>query len=113
MGRGVRWAVIFGGLGLVLVGGSAGAGPAPDASTPAGQTTTPLDLSIRSAPLGVETLTPTLDSLGLGPMRAPTGGGSTRAPSTTTQIGRGVYLTVDPNCYPGEDLLRRPIRPRR
>ena len=103
-----------GALGLALLSGSAGAGPVPAPPTPADQPPAPLDLSIRSRALGVETGAPTLDTLGLGPAKAPTGAGSTRAPSTTTEIGRGVYLTVSPTCYPGEDNLfpaRRSIRP--
>ena len=105
-----------GALGLALLAGSAGAGPAPTPSTSADQAPAPLDLSIRSRALGVENGAPTLDTLGLGPAKAPTGVGGTRAPSTTTEIGRGVYLTVSPTCYPGEDNLfptRRAIRPRR
>ena len=104
-----------GALGLALLAGSVEAGTAPTPSTP-DQAPAPLDLSIRSRALGVETGAPTLDTLGLGPAKAPTGAGSTRAPSTTTEIGRGVYLTVSPTCYPGEDDLfptRRAIRPRR
>ena len=105
-----------GALGVALLAGPVGAGTVPAPPTSADQAPAPLDLSIRSRALGVETGAPTLDTLGLGPAKAPTGAGSTRAPSTTTEIGRGVYLTVSPTCYPGEDDLfptRRAIRPRR
>jgi hypothetical protein len=84
-----------------------GAAPASDAS---------LILSIRARALGV-----LQDAGQLGEddrVKAPTGAGSTRMPSGTTEIARGVYLTVMPSCIPGVDEpflppLRRPIPRRR
>jgi hypothetical protein len=69
-----------------------------------------LDMSMRGEALGMEVRPPTLDTLGLGPVRAPTGSGSVRAPSATTEIGRGVYLTVSPSCIPGVDEPLFPAR---
>jgi hypothetical protein len=65
-----------------------------------------LDLSIRAQSLGVAPL-PSGDgaSLGLETMKAPTGAGSTRWPSRTTEVARGVYVGIQPLCLPGEDIF--------
>ena len=95
---------------LVPVLGLAGPASGPTQPPPA------LDMSMRNEALGVEVRPPTLDSLGLGTTRVPTGDGSARMPSATTQLGRGVYLTVTPSCIPGVDEplfpARRPVPPR-
>ncbi len=53
-----------------------------------------LDLSIRARALGLVPEPFSAGTLGLEPMRAPTGGGTTRMPSAATGRERGVYLSV-------------------
>ena len=76
-----------------------------------------LDLSIRARALGVTSEPWTESSLGLEPQKAPTGAGSTRMPSATAEIGRGIYIGLMPACVPGVDDFRvpapRPGRPTR
>jgi hypothetical protein len=92
-------------LALLAVAGSlvVAAAAADDA---AAQGAGGLDLSIRARSLGVVP-EPTGEAapLGLETMRAPTGAGSTRWPSRTTEVARGVYVSVEPLCLPGEDGL--------
>jgi hypothetical protein len=93
-------------LAVTVMGGTAYAGSDPTGAAgtvqppgTAGQDASLL-LSIRSlavspthftAPAEVERVT------------APTGAGTTRWPSATTQVGRGVYISVMPVCIPGVD----------
>jgi hypothetical protein len=95
-------------LAAALLGGAAyaGSGPTagggtPPAPTP-GQAELPLVLSIRALSLGQE-----LPLLGDGGqmerVKAPTGAGTSRWPSATTPVGRGVYISVMPACIPGVD----------
>ena len=87
---------------------AAGALQAP--STPSPESELPLALSIRALSLGQPSF---IDSGDVERVRAPTGAGTSRWPSATTPIGRGVYLNVMPACIPGVDepLLPRPQRP--
>jgi hypothetical protein len=94
-------------LAATLMGGTAYAGSDPTGAAgtvqppgTAGQGDAALLLSIRSlavsptqftAPAEVERVT------------APTGAGTTRWPSATTPVGRGVYISVMPVCIPGVD----------
>lgn len=81
----------------------------PDAVVPGG-----LDLSIRARALGVAPEPQGAATLGLEPMRAPTGAGSMRWPQPVTEVGKGVYISVEPVCLPGADPFPlRPPRPRR
>jgi hypothetical protein len=65
-----------------------------------------LDLSIRARSLGVvPEPTEEAATLGLETMRAPTGAGTTRWPSRTAEVARGVYVGIEPLCLPGEDGL--------
>jgi hypothetical protein len=100
-------ALLLLGTALTVVAPVAGlAGPASAPTPPPNS----LDMSMRSEVLGIEVRPPTLDSLGLGPVKPPMGSGSTRMPSATTEIGRGVYLTVTPSCIPGVDEPLFPAR---
>jgi hypothetical protein len=90
-----------------VVAGLAYAGTAPgptDGGTPAPSTATPGDLplvlSIRALSVGPAPLTETGDGERV---RASTGAGTTRWPSASTQVGRGVYISVMPACIPGVD----------
>jgi hypothetical protein len=80
----------------------------PDAASSGG-----LDLSVRARALGVAPDPHAASSLGLEPMKAPTGAGSSHWPRPVTELSRGVYISVDPLCLPGADPL--PVRrtPRR
>ncbi len=85
---------------------------APPAARPDADPVPPgsLDLSIRARSLGlVPPDSQGAATLGLEPMRAPTGSGTTRMPSTVTELAPGVYFYVAPACVPGED----PLSPRR
>jgi hypothetical protein len=106
-------------LAVTLLGGVAEAGsdpttaqgslPAPSA---AGQAELPLVLSIRA--LSLEQA-PLVESGEMGRVTAPTGAGTSRWPSATTPVGRGVYISVMPACIPGVDepLWPGPHRGRR
>lgn len=113
--------IVLGGLLLVvtMAGGPSAddASPAADASAP-GAPPSPVPsllLSIRVRALGIETApAPELSSsLGLETVKAPTGAGTSRMPSTTTELARGVYLTVMPVCLPGVDEVGFPPAARR
>lgn len=91
-----------------LAGGLAHAGSDPVrteepglAASGAGPGAAALLLSIRARALGLVQDGAADD--GFEPMRAPTGEGTTRMPSATTELARGVYLTVSPVCLPGVD----------
>jgi hypothetical protein len=96
------------GVGVLAWTALAQAAPPAGASDPSER----LDLSIRARGLGITPMTPTLENLGLESAKAPTGAGSLRMPSATTEISPGVYFTVAPTCLPGEDALgRRAVPP--
>src|SRR5262245_58187211 len=106
-------------LGLVAVGlaASAYAGnpPATSESTSsapavAPQDQVPMALSIRALSLGQPAFTDTGD---LERVRASTGAGTSRWPSATTHVGRGVYISVMPGCIPGVDEPALPGTSRR
>ena len=104
-------------LGLAGLGSAAPPG-APPAASPEPDPTRPgsLDLSIRARSLGlVPPESQGAAALGLEPMKAPTGAGTTRMPSAVTELAPGVYIYVAPACVPGEDPLspRRPGTSRR
>ena len=111
------WWVGVGLLTAVLAAGSAyadsppatseGTVPAPG-TQPEGEV--PLALSIRALSLGQPSLTDTGD---MERVRASTGAGTSRWPSASTQVGRGVYISVMPACIPGIDEPLRPATPRR
>src|SRR5262245_33424100 len=101
-----RVAVVIGAGLLTLVGLAHGA-PVGESSDPGER----LDLSIRARGLGVAPMTPTLENLGLETVKAPSGAGSIRMPSATTQIAPGVYFTVDPTCLPNDDPFARRVVP--
>ena len=102
-----QWLFVAVLVGLPLLGGAAYAGsdpaavqgtvPAPSAPI---QAELPLVLSIRALSLGQ---TPFAETGGMERIRASTGAGTSRWPSNTTQIGRGVYISVMPSCIPGVD----------
>ncbi len=101
------WLVAASALAGVLLAGPAvlEAGPvgaADQASPPAAAppSDSSLILSIRARALGVVQDGPLGED---DRVKAPTGAGSTRMPSSTTEIARGVYLTVMPSCIPGVD----------
>ncbi|MBI2468953.1 MAG: hypothetical protein HYV62_14260, partial [Candidatus Rokubacteria bacterium] len=77
--------------GLLLAGAPA---HAQDATPPAA--TGGLDLSIRARALGIvpDAGTSGAGTLGLEPMRAPTGAGATRMPQAASGRERGVYVGV-------------------
>ena len=94
-------------LAATLVGGAAYAGSDPTTAqgalpTPSapGQGEMPLVLSIRALSLGQ---TPLAESGDMERVRASTGAGTSRWPSATTPIARGVYISVMPACIPGVD----------
>ena len=60
----------------------------------------PLVLSIRALSVGKPTFTDTGD---LERVRASTGAGTSTWPPASTQVGRGVYISVMPGCIPGVD----------
>jgi hypothetical protein len=117
MKAGVVAAIVALLTGLLAGSAQAGADPAradavgpPAPGAPGGAA---LLLSIRARALGLTQEAVPDD--GLEPMRAPTGEGTTRMPSAaTTELARGVYLTVSPVCLPGVDepLFPSPARPR-
>ena len=74
-----------------------GALPAPGAP---GRAEVPLVLSIRALSLGQ---TPFAETGEMERVRASTGAGTSRWPSPSTPIGRGVYISVMPACIPGVD----------
>jgi hypothetical protein len=103
-------------LAAMLLGGAAYAGSDPTAApgtlpapTAPGQAEVPLVLSIRALSLGQTPLTETGE---LERVKAPTGAGTSRWPSSSTQVGRGVYISVMPACIPGVDEPLWPGVPR-
>ena len=95
-------------LAATLVGGAAYAGSDPTTAqgtlpTPSapGQGEMPLVLSIRALSLGQQT--PFVESGDMERVRASTGAETSRWPSATTPIARGVYISVMPACIPGVD----------
>jgi len=60
----------------------------------------PLVLSIRALSVGPTTFTDTGD---FERVRASTGAGTSKWPAASTQVGRGVYISVMPGCIPGVD----------
>ena len=95
----------------ILVGLAYGGNDAPPAGSAASSAPDALlDLSIRGRALGISADPVTAPTLGLAPGRAPTGAGSLRMPSATTQLGRGVYVSVSPTCIPGVDDFPVPGR---
>ncbi len=109
------WSTTFGvSLALALLGSVAYGGD--EGRTPPAATSG-LDLSVHGRALGVLPDSTAGASLGLEPERAPTGAGSLRMPSATTELGRGVYVSVMPSCIPGMDdglpLRRRGLPVRR
>jgi hypothetical protein len=72
--------------------------PAPSAQAP-GEPSAILSIRARALGLAPYPVTP----VELEPVKAPTGAGTTRMPSATTEVARGVYLTVMPACIPGVD----------
>jgi len=114
-------------LAAILGASVAHAGPAPAADPPVSGSPVPaaqtpkavepgaLILSIRAHALGLVQESPLPQDTrlpGLERMRAPTGEGTSRMPSATTEVARGVYITVMPACIPGVDepLLPPPYR---
>jgi hypothetical protein len=102
-----QWLFVAALLVGILVGWAAYAGSDPTTAqgtlpTPSapGQGEMPLVLSIRALSLGQ---TPFVDSGEMERVRASTGAGTSRWPSATTPIGRGVYISVMPACIPGVD----------
>jgi hypothetical protein len=99
------------------IGAAPPSGPPEVVPAPASSTDAPapgsLDLSIRARSLGLVPGATGDTTLGLGTMRAPTGAGTTRWPSS--ELAPGVYLQVAPACLPGEDPFssRRPPPARR
>ena len=97
-------------LAMTLVGGAAYAGsdrttaqstlPAPSTPGAPGQGELALVLSIRALSLGQ---TPFAETGEMERVKAPTGAGTSRWPSATTPVGRGVYISVMPACIPGVD----------
>jgi len=102
-----QWCLLAALLATALVGGATYAdsdpttaqGTLPTPSAP-GQGELPLMLSIRALSLGQ---TPFVDSGDMERVRASTGAGTSRWPSATTPIGRGVNISVMPACIPGVD----------
>ena len=88
---------------------AAGTLPAPSAAGPSDAS---LLLSIRSLAVSPTTFTAPAE---VERVTAPTGAGTTRWPSATTPVGRGVYISVMPACIPGVDepLWPAPHRARR
>jgi hypothetical protein len=89
-------------LGVVAYAGgdpttTEGTVPAPSAP---GQGDLPLVLSIRALSLGQTSLPANVD---MERVKAPTGAGTSRWPSASTEVARGVYLSVMPVCIPGVD----------
>jgi hypothetical protein len=102
--------------GLLLAGGPAHAADPARERPAAASPETSLILSIRARALGVLTDAP--DGATFERVKAPTGEGTSRMPSATTEVGRGVYVSVMPACIPGVDEpafpqpYRRPLRRR-
>jgi hypothetical protein len=112
-----QWLLAMTLLAAVLASGAASAdsgqppvaGSSESPSAP-GQKGLPLALSIRALSLGETSFTEGGDTERV---RASTGAGTSRWPSTRTEIGRGVYFSVSPSCIPGVDepLWPGPSRP--
>ena len=99
--------------GAVSAGGdpttAAGTLPPPSAVAPSDAS---LLMSIRSLAVSPTQFTAPAE---VERVSAPTGAGTTRWPSATTPVGRGVYISVMPACIPGVDepLWPAPHRARR
>jgi hypothetical protein len=104
---------------MALVAGPAFAGSAPataegtlpaPSAAPTGDL--PLVLSIRALSVGPTTFTDGGDTERI---RTSNGAGTSRWPSASTPVGRGVYISVMPTCVPGVDepLWPGPSRRRR
>ena len=86
----------------VLVGGVALADSDPTTSpTARTQADVPLVLSIRA--LSLQAPLAETGNVDVERVKAPTGSGTSRWPSASTPLGRGVYLSVMPACIPGVD----------
>jgi hypothetical protein len=114
-----QWPFAGGLLSLTLLCGAAYAGSDPATAAPGTvpapsaprQGDLPLVLSIRALSVGQQA--PFADPGGeVERVTAPTGAGTSRWPSATTQVGRGVYITVMPACIPGVDEPLWPAVPR-
>jgi hypothetical protein len=81
--------------------------PAPN--TPAAQGELPLALSIRALSLSQPSFTDTGDLDRVKPLN---GSGTSRWPSASTPVARGVYISVSPLCVPGVDEPFFPGPPR-
>jgi hypothetical protein len=102
-----QWLFVAVLLAVALLGGAAYAGSDPTAvqgTVPAPtapiQAELPLVLSIRALSLGQ---TPFAETGEMERVRASTGAGTSRWPSATTSVGRGLYISVMPGCIPGVD----------
>src|SRR5262245_46295759 len=110
------WWLGVGLLSVVVVAGQAYAGNPPategTGTAPADETQgqVPMALSIRALSLGQPAFTDTGD---LERVRASSGSGTSRWPAASTQIGRGVYISVMPGCIPGVDEPLLPGNSRR
>src|SRR5262245_21523022 len=94
---------------LVLLGGGAAFADSDQTTAPsARQADVPVVLSIRASSLQA----PLVDTGETERVTAPTCAGSSRWPSASTPIGRGVYLSVMPACIPGVDEPLWPGTPR-
>jgi hypothetical protein len=80
--------------------GQPAASGSPQSPSAPGQKDLPLALSIGALSLGKPSFTEVGSSERV---RASTGAGTSRWPSSRTEIGRGVYLSVSPSCIPGVD----------
>jgi hypothetical protein len=105
-----QWVVLAGVLATALWGGAAHAGSEP-AATPSAppsasapnapaQGDAPLLLSIRAMSISQ---TPFGDTGDVDRVKPSNGGGTSRWPSNSTPLARGVYISVSPTCIPGVD----------
>ena len=108
-------ATLLGGVAYAGSDPTTAPGTVPAPSAP-GQGEMPLVLSIRALSLGQAPFAETGD---MERVQASTGAGTSRWPSATTPVGRGVYISVMPACIPGVDeplwpgARRRTAAPRR
>jgi hypothetical protein len=115
MGRQTLYGMVLGAV--TLLGGVALASGDPtttEATPPApsapGQGDLPLVLSIRALSLGQVPFPANVDTERI---KAPTGAGTSRWPSASTEVARGVYLSVMPVCVPGiDEPYRAPVSQR-
>jgi hypothetical protein len=111
-----EWIFLAALFAATLWGGAAHAGsdPAPTPSTPPAPNTPaqgelPLALSIRALSLSQPSFTDTGD---LDRVKPSNGSGTSRWPSASTPVARGVYISVSPSCIPGVDEPFFPGAPR-